>query len=459
MENQKKKKCLYKEHKEIDAISYCAECKIYMCNKCSNHHQGYENHHQFNLDKERDDNQIFIDICKEENHPLKLEYFCKNHNILCCAACIAKMEGKGNGKHKDCDIYFIENIKDEKKNKLKDNIKYLEDLSKNIENSINELRVIFEKINKNKEELKLKVQKIFTKIRNALNEREDELLLEVDNQYNDIFCNEDIIKNSEKLPNTIKISLEKGKLINNEWKDINNLSSIINDCINIENNIKYINIINDNVKKCNVNNSTKIEFIPEDESINTFIQNIKNFGKIYNMFNFICDSKILKNKDDLNKFYQLISNHIKITSIKLIYCLTKDGNEFSSFVNKINNKSNLIFIYLTGNKRKFGVYIKTKLENICSDKYYKDENAFVFSLDNIKIYKVLIPEYAIRFYRGYPILIGNNAQSNGFYKNGNIIYDDGLLANPKIYDFQKKGELTEGLNQITEFEVLEINYI
>ena len=72
-----------------------------------------KNHHQYNLDK--DFNNIFFDICKEENHSLKLEYFCKNHNQLCCVACIAKIGGKGKGQHKDCDICFIENIKDEKK--------------------------------------------------------------------------------------------------------------------------------------------------------------------------------------------------------------------------------------------------------------------------------------------------------------------------------------------------------
>ena len=44
--------------------------------------------------------------------------------------------------------------------------------------------------------------------------------------------NENIIKECEKLPNKIKLSLEKGKLINKEW-DNNNLNSYIYDCINI----------------------------------------------------------------------------------------------------------------------------------------------------------------------------------------------------------------------------------
>ena len=46
---------------------------------------------------------------------------------------------------------------------------------------------MFEKINNKKEELKLYVQKIFTKLRTALNEREDELLLSIDKNLMIIF--------------------------------------------------------------------------------------------------------------------------------------------------------------------------------------------------------------------------------------------------------------------------------
>ena len=81
-----------------------------------------------------------------------------------------------------------------------------------IEESIKKLKIIFEKINENKEDLKLKIQKIFNKIRNKLNEREYEILLEVDNKFNDLYFKEDIIKESEKLPNKIKNHWKKEKL-------------------------------------------------------------------------------------------------------------------------------------------------------------------------------------------------------------------------------------------------------
>ena len=79
------------------------------------------------------------------------------------------------------------------------------------------MKKIFEDIEKNKENLKLEIQNIFTKIRNILNEREVELLSEIDNQFNTKFINEDIIKKREKLPKQIKSSLERGKSIDKEW--------------------------------------------------------------------------------------------------------------------------------------------------------------------------------------------------------------------------------------------------
>ena len=233
-----KKKCNFKEHKDIDSIIYCQECQIYMCNKCSNYHKGLiENRHLINLNEKIDN--IFTGYCTEINHPIKLNYFCKNHNKLCCAVCIAKIKEKGDGQHSDCNVCILENIKDEKKNKLKENINILEDLSKGFENSIEQIKLLFQKINEEKEELKLIVQNIFTKIRNKLNDREDELLKNIDEQFNEKYCDESIIKESEKIPNRIKISIEKGKKTDKKWNNNDNdLNILINDCINIENNRK-----------------------------------------------------------------------------------------------------------------------------------------------------------------------------------------------------------------------------
>ena len=98
---------------------------------------------------------------------------------------------------------------------------------------MNKLKLILDKINEDKEKIKLKVANIFTKIRTVINEREDELLNEVDQQYEKIFLDEKIIKDSEKLPNKVNISLEQGKRVEKEWNNENKLNSLINDCINL----------------------------------------------------------------------------------------------------------------------------------------------------------------------------------------------------------------------------------
>ena len=218
---------------------YINENIIKECDKF--HSEMFQNHISIKLEKGKDMKEIFTGFCKEKFHKAKLNFFCKKHNELCCAECIAKLKGKEIGQHSDCDVCFIEDIENEKRNKLKDNIKCLEDISINIEQKINELKPMLEKINKSKEELKTNIQKIFTKLRTALNDREDELLQEVDNKYNELYFNEEIIKDCDKLPNKIKISLEKGKEIENNWNN-NTLPLLINNCINIENNIKNIKL-------------------------------------------------------------------------------------------------------------------------------------------------------------------------------------------------------------------------
>ena len=274
---KKKYKCSSKEHNEFDANCYCQKCDIYMCNKCEKFHTNFvPNHHSIPIDK--DISKIFTGFCKIENHQIELDYFCKTHNVLCCAKCIC-LKRNGNGQHNNCNVCNYEDIIDEKKQNLKNNIKILENLSNSLQSSIDELKIILEKLSKNKEEIKSNIQKIFTKIRNAINNREDELLLEVDNQFKKLYFNEEIFTETDKLPNKIKITLEKTKLIDKEW-DNDKLSSLINDCINIENDMKSINTINEKIKECKSKN-TPLNFNSGNDDI-TIIESIKKFGNISN---------------------------------------------------------------------------------------------------------------------------------------------------------------------------------
>ena len=293
MDNQVKS-CSSKEHGKIPAVSYCQFCRVYMCNKSLKIHKDLYNH-TF-LDIQDDDNDIFEEYCEEENHHSnKLDFYCKTHNKLYCAACISKIKFKENGKHSDCDICTIEDVKNEKKNKLKENIANLEELSIKLDETISELRKIYEKIYENKEILKTKVQTIFTKFRNILNDRQDFLLSEIDSKTNILFFDENKMKESEKLPKNVLVSLEKGKLIEDNWKE-KKLVSLINDCILIEKNIKDIKTIKQKNKLFKNLNCT---FYPKELGINEFIENIKNFGEIsFDNFKF----KEYKGINEFNKY-------------------------------------------------------------------------------------------------------------------------------------------------------------
>ena len=124
----------------------------------------------------------------------KLKFFCKTHNQLCCSICISKIKTDEIGNHKDCEVCKIEDVKSEKMSKLKENINKLEELSKDLQESIDKLKIVFTTINESKETIKNDIQKVFTKLRNELNNREDEILLEVENKYNELYSTQDIIK-------------------------------------------------------------------------------------------------------------------------------------------------------------------------------------------------------------------------------------------------------------------------
>ena len=112
-----------------------------------------------------------------------------------------------------------------------------------------------------------------------INEREDKLLSELDNVYNNTYFKEDLIKKGEKLPNQIKEFLEKVKTLNKEWNNDDKLIERINDCINIENSINNIIEINQNIEN-NTSKQINIIFLPDNKQFGDLEEKIKQFGEI-----------------------------------------------------------------------------------------------------------------------------------------------------------------------------------
>ena len=244
---------------------------------------------------------------------------------MLCMLCIAK-KYKEYGQHKDCNVCSIDDIKEEKKNKFNRNIIFLKSWPDCLERIINDMKILLKNINSDKEEFKSYIQKIFTKFRNAINERENEILSEIDKKFEDILSKEEIVKKSIELPNQVKINFEKSQSLDQYQNDDSKLSSLINDCIKIEKDVKNINFLRSEYEKCEIFHAQKIKLFHGDEAINQFINSIKTFGKLTVSVPFDgIDSLILKSEEDKIKFYKLISKKLKNFNMNLLYRASRDG--------------------------------------------------------------------------------------------------------------------------------------
>ena len=204
---------------------------------------------------------------------------------------------------------------------------------------------------------------------------------------------ENTIKQSENLPKKIKISLEKGKEIANEnkWDNENIINSLINDCINIENEINEINKINSSIQNLNNYDKTEIMFSPKEENkINEFIKGITSFGKIeINIYNGVFNNSTILMNNEYNNYKFILkeieNRNSKIKELKLIYRASRDGDSINNFFEKCNEIQNIILLIKTHNNTRFGGYTKIGFKKeTYSNKIYKDNTAFVFSLDKKK---------------------------------------------------------------------------
>ena len=233
--------------------------------------------------------------------------------------------------------------------------------------------------------MKLNIQNTFTKIRNALNNREDELLLEVDKKFNELYCDEKILEQCEKLPNKIKLSLEKSKSIE---QNKNELASFINECIDIENNIKDINKINESIDKCKNEGEIEINFIYEEE-FNLLIDNIKKFEIIkYNKIDSLIINKDIKKQEAIINWIKQKINKKNI-DFKKIFTMSLNGSSCNDFHKYCDNKGPTITIIKTTNNKIFGGFTPLNWENSGGNKYNKSNQTFIFSLDLMKKFDVI----------------------------------------------------------------------
>ena len=302
--------CSLEDHKEKKAIKECENCDIKLCQECSKFHSKYLPLH--NLILINNEKSFYSKInCSQENHnKIPLNYYCQNHNELCCAFCLCIKEENNLGNHNKCKIISINEIENIKKQNLNENVKILNELIKKLCEKKQMIENILNEQEKNKEEIKKKISEYFTELRNILNEREDELFKIIDEKYDKEKISNKELKNIDNITKESNYLLKLGNEMMQLW-DNTKIIEMVKKSINIEKMNEKINnfikILDDN----NCNNT--FHFSPSENEFLNYKQNLKNFGCICKPFSFKLCPK------DLNS-YKVSGNNRNI--------VTKTDNQY-----------------------------------------------------------------------------------------------------------------------------------
>ena len=273
----------------------------------------------------------------------------------------------------------------------------------------------------------------------------------------------DLIKRIKELENENKILKNENKNLRNENINLrnenNNLKNEIDDLRDENNNLKeeIYNIKSENEYLQNELN----ELQENNNSLKITINKLKNKKNSIT----ISDSKlcaikgeILKNSEDKEFLFERICKNAKRINLQLIFKATvdaKDNNFAEAFHRLCDHKNNTLVLIETDDGLRFGGFTTCKWEGN-TQKY--DDNAFVFSLDNRKIYNVISGEKAIQCNpnRG-PIFLGPQIyiKDNAFEEGGST------CESQRNYETEENFELNGG-NQnfnIREIEVYSVEFM
>jgi hypothetical protein len=169
-------------------------------------------------------------------------------------------------------------------------------------------------------------------------------------------------------------------------------------------------------------------------------------------------SMIIDNQQ-LKFIIDVISSKVKKTVKKLYLCYraTSDGDKAISFHEKCDRLKNIIILISTNNGKKFGGFSTESWDSKIQELWKRDEDAYIFSIDNFKFYGVIKPEKAILCHKDFGPIFGN----------GEILIHDNFFLTPSTcleknvcYESNDNSFPLSGLKEfyITQLEAYKIDY-
>ena len=224
---------------------------------------------------------------------------------------------------------------------------------------------------------------------NSLSEIQSCIIKEYQNKRISLKVNENeakIIITNIILNNSFEINIPK----RNNYINVKEMFGIIKD---MKEKIDYLMTENKELKNriSSIENiiqiqGEQIKQLTENKDLNKINSIIKEEKTNLLVNNFFSNSDIVKKKEDIELLISFLPKKPKKTSI--LFNSKSDGYTIKNFHKKVDNNSPTIIIIKADTNRVFGGYTGHKWY-IKNDGHYKDDNAFVFSLDNKQKYAVI----------------------------------------------------------------------
>ena len=162
---------------------------------------------------------------------------------------------------------------------------------------------------------------------------------------------------------------------------------------------------------------------------------------------------IIHNIEEFELLIRKINKSSKKMTLNLIYKASVDSDRAVDFHKKCNNAKKTLVLIETDKGRRFGGYTSVNWKGKCIEKMDKD--AFVFSLDKMKIYDNIPEEKAIGCYPRFgPVFLGCQIRIyDRAFQKGGTTYKKGLNYRT-TEDFELNGG--DRIFKVKDIEVYEV---
>lgn len=270
--------------------------------------------------------------------------------------------------------------------------------------------------------------------------------------------NEEIKSNShdtERKYKNIKISEKMPEYDEHIYED--NINNFLDLEIKNDLSIPIKNV--DKVKK-NRNKKLEEEFIDNSNYVKEI--NLSEHNEVIpEIIKYPCiseyDKSYIMDYKETNDVINLVSVQIKkkIKKLYLCYRATKHGDKAEEFHKRCDYIKNIIILIQTKKNRKFGGFSTESWDNNDEQTWKRDNQAFIFSLDDLKSYNIINPERALLCHKKNGPIFGNGEIliPDNFFEYASSCLENNIYYKSNENSFPLTGEKEYYVKEMEAYKV------